>query len=158
MKNNVFHHIKLAALWILLLITPCFINAQENISIVPELNDDEIEHVNHRTDLIGSEWWNVWTNYRLAVKELSTSERWSAWVLTRDDIPIFLTLIVWFLSQLWMAVGVIFIMYAWYKYMLSVFNWWKAPTSSIKNAIIWVIIVIFSYTILRTLMSLVWLV
>ena len=37
--------------------------------------------------------------------------------------------------------------------MVSVFNWGKLPTETVKNAIIWVIIVIFSFAIMKTLTS-----
>jgi hypothetical protein len=77
-------------------------------------------------------------------------------IMNRDTIMKYLEFIVKFLSQLWMAVWVIFIMFAWYKYMVSIFNWQKTWAGTIKNAIIWVIIVIFSYAILKTLTSLVW--
>ena len=75
--------------------------------------------------------------------------------MDRDVIIDYLKFVVKFLSEAWLAVWVIFIMLAWYKYMIAVFNWLKAPTGTIKNAIIWVIIIIFSYAILKTLTSLV---
>ena len=154
MKKKTFKYIKLFILGICLFIAPFYVNAQNEE--IHQLNEEEINHVNSRIDIIWREWWNVRTNYWLAVKELSLSERWAAWTLTRADIPIFLTLIVGFLSELWLVIWVIFIMYAWYKYMISIFNWLQAPTSTIKNAIIWVIIIIFSYAILKILTSLVW--
>lgn len=153
MKEKIYNYIKGIILWTCLFITLFSVKAQE-ITIVPELNEKENEHVESRIKNIWS-WWNVWKNYRLAVKDLSLSERWAGWIIGRNDIPIFLTLVVGFLSQIWLIVWVIFIMYAWYKYMVSVFNGWKIPTETIKNAIIWVIIIIFSYAIMKTLTSLV---
>lgn len=126
-------------------------------SIVPKLSEEEVEHTNRRINFLWSRWWEFWKNYLLASDDLSFFERLASWILTRDDIPNFLVLVVNFLSQLWLVVWVIFIMYAWYKYMVSVFNWWKTPSSIIKNAIIWVIIVIFSYAIMRILTSIIWL-
>lgn len=154
MRQKTFKHIKLVILWICLFVAPFYVNAQEEN--LHQLNEEEIDHVNSRIDIIWKEWWNVRTNYRLAVKELSLSERFAAWTFTRDDIPLLLSLIVGFLSELWLVVWVIFIIYAWYKYMISIFNWLQTPTSAIRNAIIWVLIVIFSYAILKTLTSLVW--
>ncbi len=135
-----------------------YTNAEdENLSVVPKLSEKEIEHTNRRINFLWSKWWEFWKNYLLASDDLSFFERLSSWILTRDDIPNFLVLVVNFLSQLWLVVWVIFIMYAGYKYMISVFNWLKAPTSTIKNAIIWVIIVISSYAIMRILTSIIWL-
>ena len=134
-----------------------YTKAQENtISITPALSDDEIEHTNRWINFLWTKWWKFWGNYILASKDLSFNERLLSWILTRDDIPFLLTLFVHFLSQLWLAVWMIFIMYAWYKYIFSVFNGWQVPRNSIKNAIIWVIIIIFSYAIMRILTSMVW--
>lgn len=154
MWKKTFKYIRLIILGIWLFIAPFYVNAQEE-DIHP-LNEEETHNVNSRINIIWSKWWNVRTNYRLAVKELSLSERWAWWIITRDDIPIFLTLIVGFLCELWLVVWVIFIMYAWYKYIFSIFTWTQTSTRTIKNAIIWVIIIIFSYAILKTLTSLVW--
>ena len=151
MKKIIYKILTLTILWIVLLITPFSIKAQENLTIIQELDEDERGHVNYWIEVIW--WWNVWENYRLAVKKLSLSERWAAWILGWEDILLFFTLLAGFLSQLWLIIWVIFIMYAWYKYMLSVFNGWSLPTSTVKNAIIWVIIVIFSYAIFRILTS-----
>ncbi len=133
-----------------------YVNAQK-FSLVTELSHDETEHTNWWINFLGLEWWKFRKNYLLAAKDLSFFERLASWILTRDDIPNFLVLVVQFLSQLGLVVWVIFIMYAWYKYILSVFNWWQTPNSTIKNAIIWVIIIIFSYAIMRILTSFIWL-
>jgi hypothetical protein len=65
--------------------------------------------------------------------------------------------IIQFLSQLGLVVWTIFIMYAGYKYIISVLNSQKTPSSTIKNAIIWILIIIFSYAIMRILTSFIWL-
>ena len=133
-------------------------NAEEwSLSIVPKLSEEEVEHTNRRIKLLWSRWWEFWKNYLLASDDLSFFERLASWILTRDDIPNFLVLVVNFLSQLWLVVWVVFIMYAGYKYIVSVFNWGKLPSSTVKNAIIWVIIVAFSYAIMRILTSIIWL-
>ena len=130
---------------------------EENLSIVPKLSEEEVGHTNRRINFLWSKWWEFWKNYLLASDDLSFFERLASWILTRDDIPNLMILVVKFLSQLWLVVWVIFIMYAGYKYMISVFNWGKVPSSAIKDAIVWVIIVIFSYAIMRFLTSIIWL-
>ncbi len=126
-------------------------------NIIPELDDTEIADINGQISTIWSSWWKVWSNYNNAASNLSTSQQIASWIMNRDTIMNYLVFVVQFLSQLWLVVWAIFIMYAWYKYMLSVFESGKTPTSSIKNAIIWILIVIFSYAIMRTLTSLIWL-
>lgn len=147
---------KILATLITVFLLQFYVNAQ-NLSLITELSHEETEHTNRWINFLGLGWWEFRKNYLLAAGNLSFFERLASWILIRDDIPNVLVLVVQFLSQLGLVVWVIFIMYAWYKYMLSVFNWWKAPNSTIKNAIIWVIIVIFSYAILKTLTSFIWL-
>jgi len=151
--KKIYNYTKIIILWICLFFTSFSVKSQQ-ITIVPELTDKESEHVESWIKTIWS-GWNVWKNYRLAVKDLSLPERWASWIIGWDDIPVFLTLIVGFLSQLGLVVWMAFIMYTWYKYMVSVFSGWKVPNQTIKNAIIWILIVIFSYAIMKTLTSLV---
>ena len=130
--------------------------AENEYTITPNLTDNEIEHSNFWINLLWEKWWEFRNRYNTAANDLSFSERRASWILTRDDIMTYMTMIISFLSQIWIAVWIIFIMYTWVKYMISVFNDSKAPKSIIKNAIIWIIIVIFSYAILRAMMLMVW--
>ena len=129
----------------------------EELSLSNKLADDQVEKVNRRIKFIWSESWKVSDNMYIAHKNLTFRERWAAWILEVDDIMNYLVIVIQFLSQLWLVVWTIFIMFAWYKYIVSVFNWWKAASSTLKNAIIWVIIVIFSYAIMKIFTSFIWL-
>ena len=140
---------------------PLFIFAQEDLevdwfNILPELSEKEITEVDQKISEIWQTWGNVWAAYTQAASSMSTSQQVASWIMNRDTIMSYLIFVVQFLSQLWLVVWTWFIIYAWYKYMLSVFNGWKVPSETIKNAIIWVIIVIFSYAIMKTLTSLIW--
>lgn len=119
----------------------------------------EVEDIGKLDDAIKkvwATWWKVMETYNATASSLKTSEQIATWIMNRDTLINYLVYIVQFASQLWLLIWWWFIMYAWYKYMLSVFDWWKAPSSTIKNAIIGVIIVIFSYAIMKTLTSLIW--
>lgn len=145
-------------------ILPLFTLAQNEeievdwFNILPELSEKEITDVNQKITEIWQTWWNVWEKYNEIANSwnFTTSQQIASWIMNRDTIMNYLVFIVKFLSQLWLVVWTWFIIYAWYKYMLSVFNGWKVPSETIKNAIIWVIIVIFSYAIMKTLTSLIW--
>jgi len=126
-------------------------------NIIPELSEEEIKEWNEAITEIWKTWWKVMDNYRKKADELSTKQQIAIWIMNRNTLMNYLVYIVQFLSQLWLVVWWWFIMYAWYKYMISVFEKWKTPSSTIKNAIIGVIIVIFSYAIMRTLTSIIWL-
>ena len=129
----------------------------DGIQIISELDEDELSDVQKAIDEIAKTWWQVMDTYREKAANLTTEQQLASWIMDWDTIVNYLVYVVKFLSQLWLVVGVVFIMYAWYKYIVSVFTWWKTPSTVIKNAIVWVIIVIFSYAIMKTLTSLVWL-
>ena len=138
------------------------IHAQDNdlkvdgFQIMPKLTESQASKANETIKSIWSEWWKVRNNYNSKANGLKTSEQIATWIMNWDTIMNYLVFIVQFLSQLWLFVWTGFIMYAWYKYMLSVFGSGKWATSEpIKNAIIWVIIVIFSYAILKTFTSII---
>lgn len=130
----------------------------EWFNIMPELTDEQIEKINAEVIDIWSVWWHVWENYIDAAERMPTEAQIASWIMNRDTIMNYLVFIVQFLSQLGLVVWAWFIIYSGYKYMLSAFSGWKwIPRESIKNAIIWIIIVIFSYAIMRTLTSFIWL-
>ncbi len=129
----------------------------DGFNIIPELDDEWINKVNKAIEEIWQTWSEVMNTYNQKALTLTTSEQISSWIMNWDTFMNYLVYIVQFLSQLWLVIWTIFIIYAWYQYMLSVFKWWKVPSSSIKNAITWIIIVIFSFAIMRTLTSIIWL-
>lgn len=124
-------------------------------NILPELTEEEISGLDDKINQIWKTWGWVRNEYNKVASGLSTSEQLASWIMNRDTIMNYLVFIVKFLSQLWLVVWAIFIMKAWYYYMFSVFKWSQVPSKSLTNAIIWVIIVIFSYAILRILTSIV---
>ena len=151
-------------IYLIVLVTSCGVIAAGDESdlevdwfnIMPKLDEWEIAAWNAQIQEVWSEWWHVWDHYNDIASRTSTSQQLATWIMNWDTIMNYLVFVVQFISQLWITIWVIFIMYAWYEYMLSVFKWWKAPSDMVKNAIIWVIIVIFSYAILKTLTSLIW--
>ena len=121
--------------------------------IIPEIKDAWA--INTKIEEIWSKWWKVREKYTTAADQMEPEEQIVSWIMNWDTILNYLVFVVKFLSQLWLLVWTMFIMFAWYKYMVSVFADWKTNNASgmIKNAIIWVIIVIFSYAIMKTLTS-----
>ena len=147
-----------------LIFIPNCIYAQDNndlevdwFNITPELTQNEMDVVNNSIEEIWMTWWKVWEKYNEIANSwnFTTSQQISSWIMNWDTILHYLVFVVQFLSQLWLVVWAGFIIFAWYKYMLSVFNGWQTKSSVITNAIIWVVIVIFSYAILKALTSMV---
>ena len=147
----------------MLLLIPAITHATENdlevdwFEIMPRLETWQVEKVNKKIEDIWKTPGKVREKYNNAAKSLKTSEQIASWIMNRDTIMNYIVFVVQFLSQLGLLVWACFIMYSWYKYMLSVFNWGKTPWSTLKNAIIWVLIVVFSYAIMKILTSIIWL-
>ncbi len=118
-------------------------------TILPELTESELNDANEQIYKIWLIWWEVRDNYNDASEKINVNEALATGIMNRDTLINYLSYVVKFLSQIWLAIWAVFIIIAGYKYMLSVFNWWKADSKIIKNAIIWVIIVIFSYAIMK---------
>lgn len=125
-------------------------------TILPEIEESWIKTLQEKVEQIWKTWWKVMETYTKTAEKLTLEEQLATWIMNRDTILNYLVYVVKFLSQLWLAIGTIFIMFAGYKYIVSVFNWWKADSKTLKNAIIWVIIVIFSFAIMKFLTSIVW--
>jgi len=163
MKKNMFGIaiVYLASL-LFVFFSPVFAVGDNNdldwFNIISELDNEQVTKAQQAIQNVWQTWKEVWKTYRQTADSwLTTSEQLATWIMNRNTIMDYLVYVVQFISQLWITVWVVFIMYAWYQYMLSVFNDSKPWTSMLKNAIIWVIIVIFSYAILKTLTSLIWL-
>jgi len=165
MKRKVLKEIWImTVLWLFsFAIIPFCVNAQDSdldvnwFNIMPELEESEMEKIDQKIEEIWSEWWKVQKKYYEASKELKTSEQVASWIMNWDTIMNYLVFVVQFLSQLGLVVWAVFIMIAWYKYAVSLFQWWKVPSATVKNAIIGIFIVIFSYAIMRILTSFIWL-
>lgn len=125
--------------------------------IIPRITNDEITKINDLTEEIGSEAGKVNEKIQIESTKLTTAQCLNSWIINRNCIMNYLVFVIKFLGQFWLVVWTGFIMYAGYKYMLSVFNWNRTSPEIVKNAIIWVIIVVFSYAIMKTLTSIVWL-
>ncbi|MEI8091155.1 MAG: hypothetical protein WCG98_02665 [bacterium] len=76
-------------------------------------------------------------------------------IMTRETLLDYVVYIVRFLSQIGLVIGALMIIYAGYLYATSVFSGGNVAkgNTAIKNAIIGVIVVAFSYAIMKLLTS-----
>ena len=106
-------------------------------------------------DKIMKNWDHIRNNYnKIANWELrwedKVDEQIASGIMTWDTIIDYGALLLKFLSQVGLLIGGLMIIFAGYTYIMSVFSWTDAPNSwLIKNAIIWVLVIIFSYAIIR---------
>ncbi len=97
----------------------------------------------------GSSSWRTKYNEEADGMEL-WDQLWSG-IMNRNTILMLLNKIVIFIANSALVVGAAMVIYAWYLYTSHVFSWADASTANnaIKYAIIGIVVVIFSYTILR---------
>ena len=89
-------------------------------------------------------------------KKWDVAKAMQTWIMGRNTLIQYVVYIMKFLSQLGLLIWGIMMLYAGYQYATTIF-WYGSPSNAkaaMKNAIIWIIVIIASYAILRGLMSL----
>lgn len=142
--------IGIACIWL-----PIFAQETNNFEIIPEsANPDKVQEV--VTD-IGKDGGKVREKYTSWAQELegNLGDQLTSWVMTRNTLLDYIVYLVKFLSQIGILIGVVMIIYAGYLYATSIFsggNMGKGK-SAIVNAIIGVLVIAFSYAIMKILTS-----
>ena len=85
----------------------------------------------------------------------SVGDQIASGIMTRDTLLDYIVYLVRFLSQIGILIGVIMIIYAGYLYASSIFNQsnMSKGKTALTNAIIGVLVVVFSYAIMKLLTS-----
>lgn len=124
--------------------------AQSNLEIAPKATKDlwtintAIQNPNDSR--------HVWDIYDDQASWLDTATQIASWVMTRNTILDYGVLLLKFLSQAWLLLWALMFIYTWYQYIMSVITWdWEPWKDNIKYAIYWILIIIFSYAIMRIL-------
>ena len=84
-------------------------------------------------------------------KNADLGASFGTWIFSRDSVIEYVVYIVKFISELGLVVGAGMIIYAWYKYASAVFNGKSPSMDMVKNAITGVLVIIFSYAIIKAL-------
>jgi hypothetical protein len=135
-------------------------NERNQLHIIPEASEwagyDPYKSEAH--DIVENIWTaekdvTVLDRYNKKADEIEGKRNlWMAfqtWVFNWNIVISYLAYLMRFLNQVGLLIWGIMILYAWYMYATSVFwrwNVWKWR-SAIKNAVIWVIIIVASYAI-----------
>lgn len=135
---------------------------QNNLHIIPEISEEEKQQAAESVDYVGdpNKWGTAIERYNEKAEEIDKSGNlWMAfqtWEMTWNTPLNAVVYVMKFLSQLGLLIWWIMMLYAGYQYATTIFGYGDPNTAktSIKNAIIWVIVVIASYAILRGLRSL----
>jgi len=141
-------------LWLFMIPIHSFAQDSNDFEIIPQASSWwEVETA---VEAVGSEWWSVRENYNEQTTKLdSVGDQIASGIMTRDTLLDYVVYLVRFLSQIGIVIGVVMIIYAGYLYASSVFspsNMSKGK-SALTNAIIGVLVVAFSYAIMKLLTS-----
>jgi hypothetical protein len=111
-------------------------------------------------ELIGGTWeWSVNDRYNEQAKDIADDwDLWMAfktWVMNWDTLMAYVVYLMRFINQLGLLIWGIMILYAGYQFAWTIFKFWDATKgkSAIKNAIIWILVIVFSYAIWKWLES-----
>jgi len=96
---------------------------------------------------------NVWGRYKeISQKKRSLWDQLASWVMTWDTLLDYVVYLIKFLSQLGLVIGAIMFIYAGYMYATSVMGGDASKwDTAIKHAIVWVVVISFSYAIMKIL-------
>lgn len=137
------------------LFIPSFLFAQ-NLEIIPKA--DPNENIGAAVESVAKPG-EVWDQYNIKAHEYQKKNNLSAQmasgIFTWDTLLDYLVYLIKFLSQLGIFIGACFIVYAWYLYATSFMTSDASATSSwnkaIKNAIVGVLVITFSYAIMKAI-------
>ena len=141
-----------------MLIIPIYSSAQQasnDFEIIPKASSGG--KVVNAVISVGQTWGDVRKTYNQKAADLSGSvgDQIASWIMTRDTLLNYVVYLVRFLSQIGIFIGVMMIIYAGYMYASSIFNAWNMSKgkAAITNAIIGVLVIAFSYAIMKLLTS-----
>lgn len=144
------------ALWLLILPIHSFAQQTSNdFEIIPKASSGG--KVTQAVEAVGKTGGSVRNTYNQQASGLagSVGDQLASGIMTRDTLLEYIVYLVRFLSQIGIFIGVLMIIYAGYLYASSVFspsNMAKGK-SAITNAIIGVLVIAFSYAIMKLLTS-----
>lgn len=131
-----------------------FAQTQNDFEIIPKATSGN--KVENAVEAVGASWWNVRDIYNTKASELNNvGDQIASGIMTRDTLLNYIVYLVRFLSQIGLVIGVLMIIYAGYLYASSIFspsNMSKGK-AAITNAIIGVLVIAFSYAIIKLLTS-----
>ncbi len=132
-----------------------FAQTSNDFEIIPQASSGG--GVENAVEAVGASGWDVRDNYNTQAKNLEgkVGDQIASGIMTRDTLLDYVVYLVRFLSQIGIVIGVVMLIYAGYLYASSVFspsNMSKGK-SALTNAIIGVLVVVFSYAIMKLLTS-----
>ena len=156
--------IKKVVFWLLIsfiLSTPTFAslaNTRNDLHIIPETQESN-EELDKKVKDIAKNPGRVLETYNNKADELAQKgdlgSAFATGIFNRDLILLYIAYLVQFLSQLGMLIWGILVVYAGYLYAGTIFGFWdvKWAKTAIEQAIKGILVISFSYAILKILTS-----
>lgn len=128
------------------------VGAVENtFDIIPKSETDVSSDVTE----IGKAGGKVWDKLNEKAKQYEENDdigaQFASGAFTWNTLLNYVIYLVRFLSQLALVIGATMIIVAWYKYASASFTGKPSGSEDVRNAIVGVLIVIFSYALIRIL-------
>lgn len=121
------------------------------LEIIPQVDVEQVGSA-HDEIIDGESGRHVRDIYDEKSKELWTKEQIVSGIMTRDTLLNYGVILLQFLSQAGIAIGWLMFIYTGYKYIMSIITGGGEPSKDlITNAIIGILVIIFSYAIMRLL-------
>jgi hypothetical protein len=141
--------------WINIALPTFAIDAGSNFEIVPQA--DSWGKVEQAVEKVWSQWGHVRDTYNEQASGMAgeVGNQLASGIMTRDTLLDYVVYLVRFLSQVGLLIGGLMVIYAGYLYATTIFGWWDATKwkKAITNAIIGILVIAFSYAIMKALTS-----
>ncbi len=155
MKTKLFSSIVLIGLWAMLVMPAFAISTPSSFEIVPQA--DSGGTVENAVTAVWSQGGHVRDTYNTQANNMkdSVGNQLASGIMTRNTLLDYTVYLVRFLSQVGLLIGGLMIIYAGYLYATTIFGWGDASKGkkAITNAIIGILIIAFSYAIIKLLTS-----
>lgn len=150
------HLIMISALIIGSSILPTFADEDPatNFTIIPQSSNQAT--VTQQVESLGSTdaAGNFWNKYRAAAdNNADVGDQLASGILNRDTLLNYTVYLVRFMAQFALFVGALMVIYSGYTYAMSSFAGTKPTTDPIRNALKGILIITFSYALIRILTS-----
>ena len=126
----------------------------QSLEIIPQATDPQQVATDVESVAV---WGKVWEKYNTVVNsKRSLSDQLSSGIMDWTTILDYFARFIKYLSQIGIFIGSCFVIYAWYVYATAIFqNNGKVTdgNTAIKNAILGVIVITFSYAIMKWVMA-----
>lgn len=99
---------------------------------------------------VSKTWGLVNDTYTMIADELSVEDQLATGIMNWDTLFNYVVYLIKFLSQIGMLIGTIMLIYAGYQYATQIF--WGEPkkgSNAVKNALLGIIVITFSYAIMK---------